>query len=33
MIGWLASAAWRLAWRFGEESQHPIFPQVMHIRR
>ena len=32
-MGWLASRACRLACRLGEESQQPIFAQVMHIRR
>ena len=32
-IGWPSSAACRLAWRFGDESQQPIFPHVSHMRR
>src|SRR4249920_877762 len=33
MIGWPLSPACAVACLFGEESQHPIFPQVMHMRR
>src|SRR3954462_1601576 len=33
MIGWPLSPAWAVACRFGDESQQPIFPQVMHMRR
>src|SRR5690348_12272275 len=33
MIGWPLSPACAVACRFGDESQQPIFPQVMHIRR
>jgi len=33
MIGWPLSFACAVAWRFGDESQQPIFPQVMHMRR
>src|SRR4029450_2762197 len=33
MIGCPLSPACAVAWRFGEESQQPIFPQVMHMRR
>ena len=32
MIGCWASAAWRRAWRFFDESQQPTWPQLMHIR-
>src|SRR5262245_13670532 len=32
-IGWPLSALCALACLFGDESQQPIFPQVMHIRR
>ena len=31
--GMAGSRACAVAWRFGEESQQPILPQVMHIRR
>ena len=30
---WPDSPAWRVACRFGEESQQPILPQLMHMRR
>src|ERR1051326_1116961 len=33
MIGWLSSRKCALACLLGDESQHPIFPQVMHMRR
>ena len=33
MIGCPASPACLLAWRFGDESQQPTFPQVRHNRR
>ena len=33
MIGWPSAWACLLAWRFGDESQQPILPQLMHIRR
>src|SRR2546421_6785947 len=33
MIGWPLSPAWAVACRFGDESQQPIFPQAIHIRR
>src|SRR5438874_8762127 len=33
MIGWPLSPAWVVACRFGDESQQPIFPHVMHMRR
>ena len=32
-MGWPTSRACRLACRFGEESQQPICPHVMHMRR
>ena len=32
-IGWSSSAACLRAWRFGDASQQPILPQVMHMRR
>src|SRR5579862_1415378 len=33
MTGWPASPACRRACRFGDSSQQPILPQLMHIRR
>ena len=32
-IGWPAACACFVACLFGEESQQPIFPHVMHMRR
>ena len=33
MTGWCFAATWALAWRCGESSQQPTWPQDMHIRR
>src|SRR3954451_1413823 len=33
MTGWADRPACARAWRWGEESQHPMCPQVSHIRR
>jgi hypothetical protein len=33
MMGWPEAWACLVAWRFGDESQQPTCPQVMHIRR
>ena len=33
MIGWPLSRSCAVAWRFGDESQQPILPHVMHMRR
>src|SRR3954451_7151326 len=33
MIGWPLWRWWAVAWRFGEESQQPMCPQLAHIRR
>src|SRR5437016_479440 len=33
MIGWLLARECLDAWRFGEESQHPTFPQLRQTRR
>src|SRR5262249_2607339 len=33
MIGWPLSFPCAVAWRFGESSQQPTFPEVMHMRR
>lgn len=32
-MGWPLLPAWAEACRFGEESQQPTWPQLMHIRR
>src|SRR5438876_5527926 len=33
MIGWLVAWKCAVAWRFGESSQQPTWPQVRHRRR
>ena len=33
IVIWETTRACALACRFGDESQHPILPQIMHMRR
>src|SRR6476659_8088653 len=33
MSGWPMEWKWAVAWRLGELSQQPTWPQLMHIRR